>query len=195
MKIICLGDSLTFGYGVSRKYCWTSLIENRLGIEVINKGINGDTTGGMLARFGRDVLTAQPDILLLMGGGNDLFTSGTCQNAQSNMAALAQQAMASCIRPVFLISPPWEPTSLSEDWRCFVDTPAMLPKAQSYRKWLLNYASLFHISVIDFYDYFMNEISVSERLSCYLDGLHMNQKGHSHMADLCQEFLLNSISS
>ena len=25
MKIVCLGDSLTYGYGVSRKDCWVSL--------------------------------------------------------------------------------------------------------------------------------------------------------------------------
>lgn len=38
MKLVCIGDSLTYGYGVSSKSCWTELLKKHLNMEVINKG-------------------------------------------------------------------------------------------------------------------------------------------------------------
>ena len=55
-KLICLGDSLTFGAGVTRRDCGTSLVQRACGWTVVNRGIRGDTTGGMLVRLQRDVL-------------------------------------------------------------------------------------------------------------------------------------------
>ena len=63
MKIICIGDSLTEGYGVGRPENWVTLLNERSENDIINKGISGDTTGGMLARFQKDVkLAANVDI-------------------------------------------------------------------------------------------------------------------------------------
>ena len=67
MKIVCLGDSLTYGYGVPRKDGWVSLAAQATGHTLVNRGVSGDTTGGMLARFARDVLAQRPRRVLLMG--------------------------------------------------------------------------------------------------------------------------------
>ena len=56
MKLICIGDSLTFGYGVHLSQRWTRLCAQETGWELVNEGINGDTTGGMLARMQGGVL-------------------------------------------------------------------------------------------------------------------------------------------
>ena len=72
MIIACLGDSLTYGYGIPRPKVWTTLLARRTGIDVRNCGINGDTTGGMLARFHPQVVQAGADAVLIMGGFNDL---------------------------------------------------------------------------------------------------------------------------
>ena len=50
MKLICLGDSLTFGYGVRVSQRWTHLCAQDTGWKIVNEGVSGDTTGGMLAR-------------------------------------------------------------------------------------------------------------------------------------------------
>ncbi|HBD30306.1 MAG TPA: hypothetical protein DC027_01470 [Oscillibacter sp.] len=55
-KLICIGDSLTFGYGVHLSQRWTRLCAQETGWELVNEGINGDTTGGMLARMQGGVL-------------------------------------------------------------------------------------------------------------------------------------------
>lgn len=56
MRLICIGDSLTFGYGVHLSQRWTQLCAQETGWELVNEGINGDTTGGMLARMQGGVL-------------------------------------------------------------------------------------------------------------------------------------------
>ena len=59
MKLICIGDSLTFGYGVRPSQRWTRLCAQETGGEIVNEGISGDTTGGMLvgcARCWRSVI-------------------------------------------------------------------------------------------------------------------------------------------
>lgn len=73
MKLVCLGDSLTYGYKVKPSETWPSLVKQKLNIEVLNKGINGDTTMGMLGRYNFDVRSESPSHVILMGGGNDLI--------------------------------------------------------------------------------------------------------------------------
>ena len=51
MELICIGDSLTYGYGVRRSECWTMLAAQESGWTVRNCGVSGDTTGGMLVRL------------------------------------------------------------------------------------------------------------------------------------------------
>ena len=43
MKIVCLGDSLTYGYGVPRKDGWVSLAARATGHTLVNRGVSGDT--------------------------------------------------------------------------------------------------------------------------------------------------------
>ena len=50
-KILCIGDSLTYGYGVSRGQRWTTLAAEKSGWTLTNHGVCGDTTGGMLVRM------------------------------------------------------------------------------------------------------------------------------------------------
>ena len=50
MKLLCLGDSLTYGYDVACEYRWTTRLAKERGISVCNEGLCGDTTGGMLYR-------------------------------------------------------------------------------------------------------------------------------------------------
>ena len=67
MKIICLGDSQTFSYGLYRADKWTTLLGEATGFEVINAGINADTSGGMLARLRYDVIDQQAKMLNTQG--------------------------------------------------------------------------------------------------------------------------------
>lgn len=75
MKIVAIGDSITHGDGLPEFYRersrWTQVLAEMLGEEVVNKGVNGDTTRLGLERFGRDVQEERPDIVLIQFGFND----------------------------------------------------------------------------------------------------------------------------
>ena len=92
MELICIGDSLTFGYGVRRNERWTALAAEESGWTLRNCGVSGDTTGGMLLRL-REILCGLDErrderCFLLLGGCNDIFYSGSDAAARANMAAM-----------------------------------------------------------------------------------------------------------
>ena len=83
-KYIFLGDSLTFGYGVRKKENLLSLLNESCNIEVINEGVNGNTTTDMLYRLS-DVLTNPASNIFIMGGTNDLLSNRTIDSILINI--------------------------------------------------------------------------------------------------------------
>ena len=69
--VICFGNSITEGLGVSEEYNYPSLLSKKLGQSVINAGVSGDTTEDAIRRLQRDVLDRNPKIVVLEFGGND----------------------------------------------------------------------------------------------------------------------------
>lgn len=92
MKLLCLGDSLTEGYLIPKTSRWTNLLRNELGIEVINCGISGDTTAGMLARCEMALTNHKPTHMILLGGTNDLWFGLKDELILSNIHAISRQA-------------------------------------------------------------------------------------------------------
>ena len=71
-RIVCFGDSLTFGTGASSGKDYPSQLSKMISRPVVNAGVPGDTTASALKRLERDVLSYSPDIVLITLGGNDL---------------------------------------------------------------------------------------------------------------------------
>ncbi|MCK4987142.1 MAG: fibronectin type III domain-containing protein, partial [Desulfobacterales bacterium] len=88
--IICFGDSLTFGTGASKGMDYPSQLAKMIGRPVINKGIPGDTTASALRRLKRDVLSKNPDIVLITLGGNDLINGVSKDIALGNLKQIVQ---------------------------------------------------------------------------------------------------------
>ncbi len=69
MKIVCFGDSMTWGgYGGSYVDELVKLLPEH---QIINAGVGGNTVINLLRRVDDDVLSQQPDGVLVMVGGND----------------------------------------------------------------------------------------------------------------------------
>ena len=180
MKLVCLGDSLTYGYGVPRRDCWVSLAEARTGHTLVNRGLNGDTAGGMLSRFGRDVLDEKPDRVLLMGGANDIIFGGSDAPARSALAAMAHQAAANRIRPMIGLPPPVYAEGIPEPWLALTDYKRLLPVFSAYRDWLMRFTGTFGFQTVDFA---VPGLLPPEGRAHYLDGLHPDREGHRLMAE------------
>ncbi len=63
-SVVFLGDSITAGFLVK---------ESNPKIQVFNRGINGDTTAGILERLDRTVLNLKPAKVFIMVGVNDIY--------------------------------------------------------------------------------------------------------------------------
>lgn len=72
MRIVCFGDSLTEGtYGGSY---FEALRHLRPDLDLVNRGVGGDTILNLLERLDEDVLALQPDGVFVMIGGNDAIS-------------------------------------------------------------------------------------------------------------------------
>lgn len=104
-RILCLGDSLTYGFGLPRGLVWTALCAAQTGAELLGRGVNGNTTGGMLAVLPDLLVREHPDAVLLMGGTNDIAYGGDLAGARANMGAMAHLIIARGGLPLIGIPP------------------------------------------------------------------------------------------
>ena len=100
ITIVALGDSLTAGYGLSRKQAWPALVAEKMRetgyeFEVANAGSSGDTTAGGLRRLPA-LLRAHKkiDIFILELGINDAFRGVPIEQVRSNLQAIINQVRA-----------------------------------------------------------------------------------------------------
>ncbi len=84
LRIIALGDSSTFGYGVRREETYPALLEGALAgrfpgrpIEILNAGTPGWSSGNGLAFLVSEGLSWKPDIVLVSFGYNEQLGSGS----------------------------------------------------------------------------------------------------------------------
>jgi acyl-CoA thioesterase-1 len=90
--VVCLGDSLTAGYGLSAEEAWPALIQARvdargLAFRVVNAGVSGDTSAGALRRV--DWLLRLPVAVLVVAiGGNDLLRGQDPAALRRNLEAI-----------------------------------------------------------------------------------------------------------
>lgn len=189
MRLICIGDSLTFGYGVHLSQRWTQLCAQETGWELVNEGINGDTTGGMLARMQGGVLAelregglgADRPYVLLMGGSNDVFYSGSDAAARGNMGAMIHQLFSVGVLPMVGIPLPADAPHAPRAWAAAVDFEAAERTMKEYCAWLKRYCTAFGVPYIDFCADFLSPDG-SIRSELLLDGLHPMPEGHRLMA-------------
>lgn len=195
MKLICFGDSLTFGLGAPESLRWTSLFAAESGWCVVNRGISGDTTGGMLSRFQRDVIASLSEEhagcqVLLMGGTNDIFFSGTDANARANLCAMVYQLKAYGVRPMIGTPMPVDWAKTPPRWQGLVDFQKAATQVAAYSDWLREYCRRSESLLVDFSAAFYQ----SDGQICHdllWDGVHPSQQGHRCMADLLARLLLS----
>jgi len=183
MELYCLGDSLTFGYGVSRPQRWIHLAAQESGWQLINLGVSGDTTGGMLTRLHTQLmpkLAAHSHHVMLMGGCNDIFYSGSDAAARTNMGSMVHQLLSVGAVPITGSPLPLCVEDARQNWASVVDFPKASDLIAQYRLWCETFCRAFGVTYIDFYDDFLCG-GIPDR-ALYLDGLHPTPEGHQLMA-------------
>jgi len=99
ITILALGDSLTDGFGLTRKEAYPALVAEKMRaanyqFEVINAGESGDTTADGLERLPNLLRKKKIDILILALGINDAFRGVPVDQMRSNLQAIIDQTRA-----------------------------------------------------------------------------------------------------
>ena len=71
-RILILGDSFAWGYGVEEPERFSQLLEESLGVEVINAGVSGYSTDQELLWYRNEGIKYDTDLVILEMAGNDI---------------------------------------------------------------------------------------------------------------------------
>ena len=188
MKIICMGDSITYGYGLpdlSKR--WTDLVASRTGHTLVNCGVSGDTSGGMLARCQNQVFAQSPDAMVFLGGINDINLTGAYRPVCANVVAITRQAMALELPIILGLPLPIAPEDMHVmDWDKTCDPARSAALGEEYAQWMRVFCTAKDLPLADFRTPFLHPDGTVRR-ELFQDGLHPTAEGHALMADvLCQ---------
>jgi lysophospholipase L1-like esterase len=147
--VVFIGDSITER--------WSSL-------PGINRGVSGDTTGMMLARFPADVLGNGYHIVVILGGTNDIRLKVAQKDALVNLAAMAKMAKDAGMVVVLCELPPNFENGGALEPR-FVSMNASIAKLASAQSYLL----------VDYYT------PMDGHPEFFSDQLHPNSQGYKVM--------------
>lgn len=159
---------MTYGFPYAPAYSWVAKASGALNVEIVNKGICGETTGEMVYRFASDVIADKPDIAIIMGGSNDAFAEIAEAEVAQNIRLMVEQAVRHSIRPVIGLPIPC----------CSYREERLL---QAYRQHIAAFCDRNNIDCIDFYAPMLSEDG-SLRRDLQIDGLHPNEAGYLVMA-------------
>lgn len=170
--IIFFGDSLTFGYGVSKQNSWAYKIAHELYTSSLNKACNGDTTTSMLSRYYNDVLKYNPSKIFIMCGTNDLLLGRSVASIIDNIELMIKDAIDINSKVIIGIPPKiigsianelFSPSHLYD----YAEKELLTLKTE-----LINLCEKYKLEFINFYDLTSNQDNI------YLDGIHLNSSGH-----------------
>ncbi len=100
--ILAFGDSLTYGTGASQDGGYPNILSTLSSREVINAGVPGEITRNGLKRLPALLDKLQPELLILIHGGNDLLRKTPQQQTLNNLKKMIDEAQQRNIKVVML---------------------------------------------------------------------------------------------
>ncbi len=178
-RLLCIGDSLTEGYNVDAHVRWTNLLEDQLNIRVVNEGISGDTTAGILSRFYVSMNQHQPSHVIIMGGTNDVAFDIHTNFILANIKSMTRQARH--FGATYIVGiPPAIYQKNDDSGTNMLSAKSFKEKLDKFRSELLAFAVHDKAPYIDF--------NISLTVADFLDdGVHPNETGHKIMMSTAVE--------
>jgi Lysophospholipase L1 and related esterases len=170
MKVVAIGDSITYGYPYTINDSWVRLTSDKLDLNIINQGVCGDLTRDMLDRFPQDVLSLNPTYVIIMGGTNDAFCNLTVDEISRNVSKMVKQSFYHNIIPILALPIPCQD----------VKEEKILG---SYRDWMRCFTAYKKVGLLDFYSQMLKSDGKIED-KVLIDGVHPSLKGYNLMMKL-----------
>lgn len=176
-NLVMLGDSLTYGYGVYKKDSVAALLQNRFKeLNIINSGVNGDTTREAIVRLKKDVLDYNPDIVTILFGSNDCAPSEysyvTVFEFEKNLDTIIKSIYNQNSKTeIILITPPPVDETVFMPW---TTNKRLLPYCEAIRKKSEEYSC----HLCDFNVYLTQKSNGELESFLQEDGCHLSEKGY-----------------
>jgi len=141
---------------------------------IINKGVNGDTTGGMLGRFQGDVIGNSPRHVIILGGVNDVNINTAFDTTTANLESMYSRASQNGIKAVLCTILPVSGF-----------TAAQKNNIGKLNGWISGYASSHGLPLADLYGAMQDPARPGNLNPSYDsgDGQHPNNAGYERIAD------------
>lgn len=104
-RILAFGDSLTHGTGAGDGEGYPAVLERLSGREVIESGVPGELSAQGRRRLPGVLDAVDPDLLILLHGGNDILRGKDPEDIRRNLTAMVDSARERGI-PVVLVGVP-----------------------------------------------------------------------------------------
>lgn len=187
VKIVAIGSSSTYGTGASGpEATYPSRLEADLRqlfpgspITVVNRGIPGDTATTMLARFQRDVIDQQPDLMIWQTGTNSALRSGNIDSFTDEVLKGIRIAQAAHI-DVMLLGPQYAPRFESA------------PNHMAFVRHLHSIADVRRVPLFPRYEamkYWIQSGQFTFKTMIRPDGLHLTDKSYACLGRLVAQMI------
>jgi lysophospholipase L1-like esterase len=180
-RVVFFGNSIT--------EAWTPLFGSMFpGKPYIGRGISGQTTPQMLARFRHDVIDLAPKVVVILAGTNDIAGNtgpSTLEMIEDNLKSMTELAGAHGIRVVLssvlpVYDYPWRPGL----------EPAQ--KIVALNAWMKQYAASAGAVYLDYHTP-MADARQGMRAEYSADGVHPNRAGYEVMAPLAEAAIAEAL--
>ena len=189
MKILFIGDSLTYGYGVNKNENWVNLVKKEYNLDIINAGQNGDITDNIKKRLLFYLNKEHFSYVFIMGGVNDLIINSTSEYVINNLRDMIRIVKEYKASPIIGIQTPIIKDLAIRQWGAFTDYDYVIGENEKISKWILDYCNKHNIVYIDFYTSFNEAVNYNNIYEYSIDGLHPTKEGHEIMAQIaCKVF-------
>lgn len=101
-RILAFGDSLTYGTGAGREQAYPAVLSAFTGLEVVNAGVPGEVSEAGLARLPALLDRHQPDLVVLVHGGNDTLRKLPASSTRNNLRAMIEMCRDSGAQVIML---------------------------------------------------------------------------------------------
>ena len=165
--ILAFGDSLTVGVGAPQANSYPGVLAQLAERNVVNAGVSGEETAQGLNRLTGVLKQLQPDLLLLLEGGNDILRNRDLRQTRQNLATMIELAHSMEVEVVLIGVP---------EKRLFSNVAPLYEEL----------ADQYKVVLID------NLVASLLRKSRYKsDAIHLNEQGYRILAESIYEVLVD----
>ena len=171
-RVVCLGTSLTAGFGLDDPdQAWPALVQRKideagLGYKVVNAGVSGETSAGALRRMDW-LLKEKAAVLVVETGANDGLRGQDPAATRANVQAIVERARRQSPPPTVVLVGMMAPPNLGTSY------------TQSFRTLFPELAKANGAALVPF---LLDGVAGVARLN-QADGIHPNAEGQRIVAD------------